>query len=182
MKILLKGAVLGGFVAFLWVNISWMILPWHGHTISNLENEAPVAQALKEHVPKEGLYILPWSKDHSPEAYEKLNDKTEQGPYAFMVVLPQGFKKNMPQMMIFGLLSNIFIAFLLTLLLSKTKGLTYFQKVGFIKIAAVAGALVVIIPNLIWWQFPLKYTLVTIVDTAFTWGFAGLAIAKIVKD
>ena len=106
----------------------------------------------------------------------------ENGPYAYMVVHPDGFKKNMTKMMLFGLLLNIVIAFILTYLLTKTKGLSYIQKVGFVKMAAVAGALVVVVPNLIWWQFPLAYTLVTIVDTAFTWGFAGLAIGKIVKD
>ena len=99
-----------------------------------------------------------------------------------MVVHPDGFKMNMPKMMLFGLLSNILIAFMLTYLLTKTKGLSYIQKVGFVPMAAVAGALVVVVPNLIWWQFPLAYTLVTIVDTAVTWGFAGLAIGKIVKD
>ena len=47
--------------------------------------------------------------------------------------------------------------------------------------AAVAGSLVVLVPDLIWWQFPISHTLVTIVDTALTWGFAGLVIGKIVK-
>ena len=182
MKILIKGALIGGLVAFIWTNISWMVLPWHGWTIDKLSNEAPIAESLKNNVTKSGLYILPWKTEKTKEAMEEVNKKMEKGPYAFMVVHPDGFKKSMTKMMLFGLLTNILIAFILTYLLTKTKGLSYIHKVGFVKMAAVAGALVIVVPNLIWWQFPVAYTLVTIVDTALTWGFAGLAIGKIVKN
>ncbi|MCF6285701.1 MAG: hypothetical protein L3K26_10975 [Candidatus Hydrogenedentes bacterium] len=182
MKVLIKGAIIGGLVAFIWTNISWMVLPWHMNTISSLANEAPVLESLKNNVPESGLYVLPWTTDMTEEAMVEMNKKMEKGPYAYMVVHPNGFKKNMGKMMFFGLLTNIVIALILTYLLTKTKGLSYIQKVGFVKMAAVAGALVVVVPNLTWWQFPLDYTLVTIVDTAFTWGFAGLAIGKIVKE
>lgn len=182
MKVLIKGALIGGLVAFMWMNFSWMVLPWHFMTISTLPNDAPIAESLKNNVTESGLYILPWTSNKTEEAMAEVNQKMENGPYAYMVVYPDGFKKNTTKMMLFGLLFNIVIAFILTYLLTKTKGLSYIQKVGFVKMAAVAGALVVVMPNLIWWQFPLAYTLVTIVDTAFTWGFAGLAIGKIVKD
>lgn len=182
MKVLLKGALLGGLAAFLWTNISWMVLPWHGWTISTVANENLLAEALKTSIPQSGLYILPWSNEHSEEEYAKINEKMEQGPYAYMVVSPNGFKKSMPKMMGFGLLFNILIAFVFTYLLSKTRDLSYLQKVGFIEFAAIAGALVIIVPNAIWWQFPMGHTLVTIADTAITWAIAGLAIGKIVKD
>lgn len=182
MKVLIKGALIGGLVAFIWMNFSWMVLPWHQKTISTLPNEAPVAEALKISVPETGLYIMPWTADHSEEAMAEHTKKMENGPFAYMVVHPKGLKISMAKMMLFGLLFNIVVAFILTYLLTKTKGLSYIQKVGFVKTAAVAGALVIVVPNLIWWHFPLAYTLVTIVDTAFTWGFAGLAIGIIVKD
>lgn len=182
MKVLIKGALIGGLIAFFWMNFSWMILPWHMNTISTLSNEAPVAEALKNNVPKDGLYIVPWTMDHSEEAMAAHSQKMENGPYAYMVVHPKGLKMNMPKMMLFGLLFNIFVAFMLTYLLTKTKGLSYIQKVGFVKISALTGALVIVVPNLIWWHFPLDYAVVTIVDTAITWGLAGLVIGKIVKD
>jgi len=182
MKVLIKGALLGGLVAFIWTNLSWMVLPWHQMTISTLPNEAPIAESLKNNVKESGLYMLPWTTDKTEEAMAEVNQKIKNGPFAYMVVHPNGFEMNKGKMMLFGLLSNILIAFMLTYLLTQTKGLSYIQKVGFVKMAAVAGALVVVVPNFIWWQFPLAYTLVTIVDTAFTWGFAGLAIGKIVKD
>lgn len=75
----------------------------------------------------------------------------EKGPFGYMVIHPKGFKQSMSKMMLFGLLSNILIAFILTYLLTKTKGLSYLQKIGFIKLGAIAGALLIIIPNLIWW-------------------------------
>jgi hypothetical protein len=182
MKVLIKGALIGGLIAFIWTNISWMVLPWHQMTISSLPNYAPVAEALKNNVSENGLYILPWTTDKSEEAMAEFDQKIKNGPYAYMVVHPNGLEMNMAKMMFLGLLANILVAFMLTYLLTKTQGLGYIQKAGFVKLAAVAGALVVVVPNMIWWQFPLAYSLLTIVDTAFAWGFAGLAIGKIVKD
>ncbi len=182
MKVLIKGALIGGVVAFVWMNFSWMVLPWHMMTISTLPNDAPIAESLKNNVKESGLYILPWTETKTEAAQAEINQKMEKGPFAYMVVHPNGLKLNMIKMMLFGLLFNIVIAFILTYLLTKTKGLSYIQKAGFVTTAAVAGSLVIVVPNFIWWHFPLAYTLVTIVDTAFTWGFAGLAIGKIVKD
>ena len=59
MKVLIKGALIGGLVAFIWTNVSWMVLPWHMATISGLSNEAPIAEFLKTYVTEIGLYILP---------------------------------------------------------------------------------------------------------------------------
>jgi hypothetical protein len=182
MKVLIKGALIGGLIAFIWTNISWMVLPWHQITISTLPNEAPVAEALKNNVSENGLYILPWTTDKSGEAMAEFDQKIKNGPYAYMVVHPDGLEMNMGKMMFLGLLTNILVAFMLTYLLTKTKGLSFIQKVGFIKLAAVGGGLVVVVPNIIWWHFPLGYSLLTIVDIAIAWGLAGLAIGKIVKD
>ena len=182
MRVLIKGALIGGLIAFIWMNISWMVLPWHFMTISTLEDEAPLAKSLKNNVPENGLYILPWTTDKSKEGMEAFNKKMEVGPYAYMVVHPNGFSQSMPKMMFFGLLFNVLVAFMLTYLVSKASGLTYFQKVRFIKLAGLAGALIIVVPNLIWWQFPLAYSLVTLIDAGITWGLAGLEILKIVKS
>jgi len=147
MKVLIKGAIFGGLVAFIWMNFSWMVLPWHWMTISTLPNDAPIAESLKNNVTESGLYILPWTADRTEEAMEEVNQKMESGPFAYMVVHPDGFKMNMVKMMLFGLIFNIVIAFMLTYLLTKTKGLSYIQKVGFVKLAAVAGALVVVVTS-----------------------------------
>ncbi len=182
MKTLIKGAFFGGIIAFVWMNISWMVLPWHQKTIATLPDDEPVAESLRMHVPANGLYILPWTSDHSKEAMAAFNEKMDRGPFAFMVVYPNGIKMNMTQMMLYGLLFNIVVALILTWLLTKTKGLSYIQKIGFVKVAALAGAMVILVPNLIWWHFPMAYTLITFIDTAITWGLAGLAIGKVVKD
>ena len=181
MKVLIKGGLIGGVIAFIWMNISWMVLPWHMMTINTVPDETQIVQSIQADVPESGLYILPWTDDHSEENMEVFNQRMESGPFVYMVVHPNGMKVNMGTMMLYGFLYNVVIAFMLTYLLTKTTGLSYIQKVGFIKMVAVTGALVVVVPNLIWWHFPIGFTVVTVIDTAFTWGFAGLAIGKIVK-
>ena len=182
MKVLIKGGLFGGLVAFIWMNISWMVLPWHMMTIDTVENDTQIAHTLKANISQDGLYILPWTDDHSKENMEAFNQRMESGPFVYMVVRPNGIKVNMGTMMLYGLIYNIVIAFMITYLLTKTSGLSYIQKVGFVKMVAITGALVIVVPNLIWWHFPIGYSLVTLIDTGFTWGFAGLAIGKIVKD
>jgi len=100
MNVLLKGAVIGGLIAFTWTNVSWMVLPWHHMTISTLPNEAPIAESLKNNVTESGLYILPWTKEKTQEAYEDGFQKMEKGPYAYMVVHPDGIKKSMAKTVI----------------------------------------------------------------------------------
>jgi hypothetical protein len=62
-------------------------------TISALPNEALVAEAFKNTVSENGLYILPWSTDMSEEAMAEFDQKIKNGIRLYdRVPHPMGLK------------------------------------------------------------------------------------------
>ena len=161
-------SVLAGVVLFVWGFISWAVLPWHNMVANKFTNEAAVTQALKENSPQQGVYFLPFSeKDHGPNQLG-----------AFVNVLPQGTDMNMGKQMVTGFITQIVGAFLVLMLLGQTRGLTYWEKVGFVALVGLIIGFVSHAPYWNWFGFPVPYILVTILDTLIGWTLAGLAVAK----
>ena len=57
---LVKGALIGGAILFLWGMVSWMLIPWHSATLLKFTNECEVACTLQNNTPKSGVYMLPY--------------------------------------------------------------------------------------------------------------------------
>ncbi len=176
MKILLKGTLAGGVVAFIWSMISWSALPWHFDVLHAVPNEAEVARTLKSDTPQAGVYVIP---DPSKPDMEEFHRKLSDGPYAYMLIRPGGVSPNMPLMILKGILLHLVIAFMLTWLVTKAPGLGFLQRVGLVVVAVLTGTFFAHLGYLNWWFFPLDYTLIYIVDVAIGWALAGAAIAKL---
>ena len=58
-KTLLKSAVIGGLIVFIWGLFSWMVFPWHQSCLNKFSNESEVADVLRDNAPKPGMYVLP---------------------------------------------------------------------------------------------------------------------------
>ncbi len=182
-------AILAALVAFIWSWISWMALPFHNQSLNKFQNEDVVSLALKSNAPKSGIFILPFcnkddkdlSKEEKQAAMDTHMTKVKEGPYAFVSIMPDGIEFDMGKAMAIGFLKDVIVAFLLIWLLSKTSGLSFIGKVGFVKIAALSGAIVSILPNWIWWGFPTDFIVLALIDVAIAWGLAGCVIAKLTK-
>lgn len=166
-KILIKGALLGGIIIFLWSAFSWMVLPWHKVTMHKFTNEAAVAETIKNNIPQSAVYLLP-----SEES------KMSQGPLVFAAV-HQGGMSGMGSYLLIGLITQIIAAFLVTWMVSKTK-LSYGGRLGFILIFALAAGIATELPYWNWFNFSNEFTVVEIIDLLIGWFLAGLVIAKIV--
>jgi len=57
---LIKGALIGGLIYFIWTIVSWVALPWHKLYLSKVPNEANVSIMLKSEIPQSGLYFILW--------------------------------------------------------------------------------------------------------------------------
>ncbi len=184
-KNLALGAILGGLVAFLWGAVSWMALPWHESTLRVFKDENAVARALVDNASGSGVYILPsgghqpgMTKEQKKEAETAAWEKMKKGPFVFAVV-ERGGVASLARPMILGLVIQIVGAFLFTWLLQRTSGLSYVGRVGFIVIAALAGAVISELPNWNWWGFSTGYTIVILADVVIGWLLAGLVIARL---
>lgn len=187
MKILLKGGITGGLIVFLWGALSWMVLPFHGRTISNFPDEMAVQRALISNVLESGIYILP----HPDEAMERSTDrearrlglrKKEQmakGPFAFVVMQMKGTGPLTVQLAR-SLAIQMIGALLMTWLLLQAGPISYRRRVFFVVVAAMTAGVLGHLPQWNWWGFPDPYILLEMLDLLVGWFLAGLVLARIV--
>ncbi len=172
MTNLIKTSVVAGIVVFAWVNISWMLLPWHGQTIHAFKNDQSVQSVLLENIDSEkpGIYSVPAMHDC----------KAVEGPSALIALTPEG-QHFSPVKLVNELLLDIAIAFLITWLLLQTNITGYFNRLKFVLVIGLAIALASYIPYLNWWGFGLDYITIGILDSLISALIAGLVIAKLAK-
>jgi hypothetical protein len=185
MKLVIQGGVLGGFILFLWSIISWMVLPFHSSNLRAFQNETLVESALMASLDngKGGVYILPNPKGpfyKTKESKKQAQLKMQHGPSAFIVMNPQG-GGSMPKDMILAFLLNVLSAMLVTGLLFKTAGMSYWGRVGFVVLVAVTAGVIVHLPEWNWWGFTLGFIGAEFIDLIAGWFLAGLVIAKVTK-
>lgn len=172
----IKTGIVGGIILFIWSAISWMVLPWHMTTLNAFTNENAVVQAVKANASQSGIYVLPFKQMDA-----KQDQSTQKIPQVFASVNFNGMDSSMAKPMFIGLIGLVITAILAAWLLSKTGGLNYFGRIGFVLVFALAGSLMTNIPYWNWFAFDTNYTLVIIADTLIGWFLAGLVMAKMVK-
>jgi hypothetical protein len=165
---LLKAAVIGGVIVFVWGVVSWVVIPWHGRVLHALDHDVDVARMLDFGAPRSGIYLYPPSTAKALPA---------SGLAAFVSISKEGLRPK-AWATVLGLSLHIFGAFLLSWLLSKTAGLLYGQKVLFASAFGLAVGLLGSGPNWIWWGFSAEFTWVAIADSLIAWTLAGCVLGK----
>lgn len=185
-KTLVKCAIAGGVIAFLWAIFSWTVIGWPSHAFKSFCDEKKVAHVIQENTLQSGVYLLPNPYARGSDLYtdkqvSQRNNIFKNGPVMFATVQKNGVT-GMTGSLIGALISQIVAAYLITWALLKTKGLSYFQRVVFI---AILGGVIVsilgIFPAYLWKGFPLTYVLFCMIDTTIAWLLAGFAMAKLVS-
>lgn len=164
------GGLAGGIILFIWSAVSWMVLPWHMMNFNSFKDETAVAQTITANAPQSGIYLMPIQP----------NAQT-QGPAIFASVHLEGMA-NMTHALIIQFIIQLVSAFLVTWLLTKTSGLGYMGRLGFIIIFALTVGIIANFPYWNWFNFSTNYTLVQIADTLVGWFLAGLVLAKIAHE
>jgi hypothetical protein len=184
-KSLVLGTILGGLVAFAWSNVSWELLQWHESGLTAFQDEDAVGRIVLDHTTKSGLYLYPGGEmqpgltpEQKKAAQADAMQKMQKGPVMFAAVRREGFG-SFARGIVVQFLIQLAAAFLLTWLLLKTVGLSYWQRVIFLATVGLAAGVISDIPNWNWWGFSGSYTAVAVVDNAVTWFLAGLVIAKV---
>jgi hypothetical protein len=168
-KPLIKGALLGGILLFFWNFISWTLLPWHTATMKRFSDETGAVTALRANAPKSAVYVYP-TEGATPE-------QVAAGPTVF-VSYSTGSSGSMAQPLIFSFLQQLLVAGLVTALLLKTRGLSFWGRVGFVVLAAFTAGVVCFLPPWIWFKFAPDYTLVMLADLTLSGFLLGLVLAK----
>ena len=181
MKALAKGAILGGLAMFVWSSISWMVLDWHMGTFKRFENEAQVAEVLKANATAgAGIYLLPYSGKGVDQ--EAAMQKSAAGPFSFMSLRPGSKESGMGALMLKQFVADVLAALLVTILLLQMQHLSYGKRVVMATTTALAAGAMVVLPNWVWWEFSMPWTIVSMLDLLIGWTLAGLVIAWVAKD
>jgi hypothetical protein len=178
---ILVAALLGGVVMFFWGFVSHMVLPVGEMGFKAPTNEDAVLAAVHDGLPAEGgVTMVPWlGPDGMNDAAKKsaYEAKAAASPYAFVVWKAQGSNKfdmgaNLAKEFATNVLCAAIVAFVLAL------GAFGFARR--VQVAALMGLfawLAINVPYWNWYQFPLDFTLGSLIEQVVGWVLAGAAIA-----
>jgi hypothetical protein len=177
-----KAGVAGGVVAFVWSTVSWMMIPWHNREMRSFSGEGEmVTAALKAEAAKPGFYMIPNMDPkncHDKKMMERHMELAARGPYAYIMVRPEGMKCSMGCGMLVMILMSLGMGLASAFLLSKTNLRKASEKTLFVSLAMGTGIAMPHIANWAWMGFPCLTTVVCIADGFLTWAIAGAVIAR----
>lgn len=188
-KKILKCAIVGGLVVFIWGMISWMVLPWHSNSFKQFQNEKEVYEAIKDNAPTSGVYILPnmyvykdgMSQSDIKRQMSDQHHMMSKGPVMFASISVEGMKGMSLKPFVTSLIIQIIGAGIITWMLLQTKINVYKKQVIFITVAGFLVGLLGLLPAWNWWGFSGSYTFTCFADLVISWCLAGLAIGKVIK-
>jgi hypothetical protein len=178
-------AAFGGFVLFIWGMFSWMMLPFHHSHIRKFTDESSVAAVIKKNAPSSGIYELPntfaYTEGTTREEMAEGLEMMEEGPYMFASVRVNGVGKMSAWPFAASLIVHMIGAFIAIWLLLQTKGLSSKKQVGFITLFGFGVGILGLLPDWIWWGFPVGFIAVNSVDLVIGWFLAGLCIVHVLR-
>ena len=179
---LLRGAVLGGTIVFLWGAVSWMVLPWHAATLRAFAKEDAMVDAIERSTLQSGVYFLP--EPHGPRAQQPPKAPDESpGPSMLAAIRLTAADARSPWFSLGGLLIAMLGALAMGAFLSTTvPGLAYWARVRTIVLVAFLAGLLTRVPDWHWWGFSGDYTLLGLLDLVIGWFLGGLVIARAVHQ
>jgi hypothetical protein len=169
---ILLGGVLGGIALFLWLGLSWAVLPFHRAALNELSKsgmELVAMGALKDAGLSHGVY-------YSGEPHEG----SAQAEIPFMVYLPHGYPP-MTGVMLKGLLLSILAALMVTIVVSAARQPSFKARVA---LCFTVGGIVALAGPMTFGNFfffPLEWVIPDVLDQLVGWTLAGLVIAAFTK-
>lgn len=179
MKRMLLGSFLAAIIIMVVGAIFWMVIPAGISIIKPVPHEDALLATLKEQLPEDGAYILPFPKaDMKDPVFQQ---KRQQGPLVQIFFHRNGEEISMPAQMAIGFLHYWLSAFLLAGLLSMARIANYGSRLLFIILGGSFATVSVQLLNPIWWHHPIYFHLVTSLHQFVNWLLAGFIMAAIVR-
>ncbi len=174
-KRILFGGILGGLALFMWGGLSHMVIGLGQVGMQNIQK--PVYDSMKATISQGGFYFFPES-----DMKGTIKDEYKNGPVGILIFKPTGAGAPITGQLINEAILNIIQALLAAYLLSLAVKLTrYPQRVGFVFVLGILGAIATNIEYWNWYGFPSTYTMGAIVDKLIGFMVVGLVVAAFVK-
>ena len=184
MKQVLIGGLVGGVVFFVYLFISWMVLPFHTMTFSDIEDTKPLAESLQALNLETGLYTVPGMSEWEANEEEFLA-RHEAGPVVPLLIYRAERVPPMSVMMyikglILTLLAAFFVAWIMKLALPNLN--SYLHRVLIATAFGIFAAAVGPLSMGNWMTFPAGYVWAEVFDQVIGWTLVGLAMAPFIKE
>ena len=165
MKSLIKSAIVGGIIVYIWGMISWIVLPWHITTINRFANPDAVSQVILDNAPQDGIYVL--ANMPAPDAANSMQQPQQpmmSGPFMFASIQRSGMDMLSSKPYVVSFFIQVIGAFFITWLYLQTKANHYWRGVFFITLIGFLVGFLSLIPNWNWWGYSPGYVAVGILE------------------
>lgn len=175
MKRLFAGSLVVALVLWVWSTVFYVILPIPYYTMSETADDIAAGQALKEHFPETGTYILPGR--YADDDVRK--QMRAEGPVATIYYTRDGSPEASPVKILIGTFNSIVIGLILgaAMLLLNRYTTDYWAHVAIGTTFGMAYTAYPRFADIIWSDFPPGYQLMMIFSDGFSWILIVLVMA-----
>ena len=175
MTRLFIGSLLVALVLWVWSTLFYVISPVPYFTMSETADDIAAGEALLEHFPETGTYILPGRYNDSDVRSQMRNN----GPVATLYITRDGSPEASGLKIFIGTFNSICIGLLLGIAMMMLNKFTtdYWTQV---KIGSMFGIAYTAYPrfaDIIWSDFPYGYQMMMIFSDGFSWILAVMVMA-----
>ena len=164
-KFLSSGTLAGGAVLFLWSFVWHGVLPFSDSGMHEFTGNQAIVDTVRANAPTNGIYISPQgifaSVFFSPSLSDQMQVTRENMAVEFLI--------------------DCVVAFLLCLLLVRTRERSTAARAGFLGVAALAAGVNERVSEWNWYGFPPSFVLAAMVETLVGWVLAGIVLSIILK-
>lgn len=159
-------SILGTIIIFIWNALSWMVLPLHDNALRTLPDEVLRTPEANKITLADGVYHYPGvPKYNSEEAMNTLEQKLQKDPKITLMVYRNAPNKPFdPLVFLESLVLNFISVIALLFVLYHTKKKSLQNMIKYSLAVAVILMVMVDFAQMLWFQFPLDYTLANIFD------------------
>lgn len=182
MKKILISTVVAAIILNIWGFIYWAISPMPGKFLKSLPLEAGVTLALKGMINEHGVYVLPGMPEGGNMEDPAFVEKMKSGPLALMAINPNGQDPSAPDMHINGLLFFLGAALIVTLIVRFCRLQSFRDRYLLVLALAFFATFAGVLPNIIWWHFPMGWVWLNGLYNMIGWAIAGLVVAKFAEE
>lgn len=183
---MILAAILGGIALFVWGAVAHMALHLGDAQIRDVPAaQAELRAALRASIHEHGIYGVP---DHhafmrgEPGAEERFTAESKEGPYALMVVKPDGMPLMSPMQLVRELATSILLALIATFLIVVAGGLSGpVARIVFCMLLALFGLFQTEVRFWNWYLFPNDFTVIQFVDKLVGGAILGIVIHLVLK-
>ncbi len=184
MTRILVGSLIAAVVMFMFGFAFWAASGLSDRALSGAVDEQQARQMLSEQFPSDGTYKVPYSPDYEDTVWQ---ERMGEGPIATVIIKHGGKDMESPIMMVYGFVHYLACALLIAVLLSMavgsgSGGMTSFGKrLMFVTLTGVAMAAFHHGGNVVWWEYPSDFPLLTAAYDIGAWFLAGIVLAAMIK-